>query len=128
MSVYFVSKTCLLISFKISSKIFFIRTCSKVTNYRITSSIQLFSTNWFVIKLSNNLGQLLYNGSSVVTMGYLSFSPCCRCYFMVSINESHRHFFSLLVFFSFGFNRFPFFQHLLLWLLTMSSDNSYHID
>lgn len=36
--------------------------------------------------------------------------------------------FLLPIFNSFGFNWFLFFQHLLFWLLTKSSDNNYHID
>jgi hypothetical protein len=53
--VYLVSETCLLISFKISLKVFFVVTYSRITSYWFTSPIWLFSTNWATIVLSGSL-------------------------------------------------------------------------
>jgi len=60
------------------------------------------------VELLGNLDQLLCNGSSLVVVGCLSFSPC-NC-LIISMNESYRHFFCcqslapLVLISSFSFN------------------------
>jgi hypothetical protein len=44
------------------------------------------------MELLSSLTQLLYNGSSLVIVGYLSIPPCCNC-LKVSINEFCIHYF-----------------------------------
>ncbi len=65
-NVYLVSKTCLLMSFIISSKVLFVVTCFEIIGYYPT---QLFS-----------------NDSSLMIVGCLSISPFYNC-LIVSINE-----------------------------------------
>ncbi len=89
-NVYLVSKTCLLISIIISSKVFFVVTCSEIINYWFTSPVWSFSTSWVVVELLSILTQLLYNKLSLTVASCFLVPPCCS-YLTVSMNESHRH-------------------------------------
>ncbi len=53
-NVYLVSKTCLMISLRISSKVLSMGTCYEITGCWFTSLIQLLSTSWVIVGLSNN--------------------------------------------------------------------------
>ncbi len=85
-NVYLVSKTCLLMSFIISSKVLFVVTCFEIIGYWFASLVQLFSTGWIVVELSGNPTQLFYNDSSLMIVRCLSISPFYNC-LIVSINE-----------------------------------------
>ncbi len=125
--VYLVSKSCVMISFRISSKVLYVVTCSRVTSCWFTSWVWLFSIGWAIVVLLGNLTQLLYSGSSLVVVGCLSIPPCCNC-ITVSMNEYRRCFFHCQFSIPLALINSLFFQHLLLWLLTMISNSSYHID
>lgn len=126
-SVYLVSNTCLLISFRNFLKVFYVVTCSKIIGCWFASSIWLFSTGWIVVELSSSPTQLLCNDSSLMTVGYLSIPPCCSC-LTVSINQSHIHSSYYRSTILLDLTNCFFSKHLLFLLLTTSGNINYYIN
>ncbi len=91
-NVYLVSKTCLLISLRISCKVFSIVTYSEMIGCWFTSLVQLCTTNWLVVGLLGNPAQLLCNEPSLIVASCFLTPLCCNC-LIVSIKKSRRCFF-----------------------------------
>ncbi len=91
-NVYLVSKTCLLISLRISFKIFFIVIYFEMTSCIFTSLVWLLTVGWVMVELSSNPAQLLYNEPSLIGARCCLSAPLCCSSLAISMKESHRHF------------------------------------